>query len=341
VAENMKKVRIGMIGAGVHATNMLYHSLEHLKEQIEKVAVCDLKEKRAQDVAKHFGFDKAYIDYGQMIEKEDLDGVIICLNAKLHPPVVLDCLERGVDVLVEKPISITVEEAREIEETAKEQKRIVMVEHQKRYSKAYTKAMELVKNEDFGDIVMIETKMHGRPYETLFNLFVEWHIHNIDIVRAFAGDVKTVTAVQKEIAANRAAIAILLEFENDAVGTLSWGTEGGFGRFSERLEVVGSNWKGVIVENAHDVMYYDHNRSDYYNHNTAKVWKHDWLPMHENFTHALDGYVGIIQRFAECIETREQGVPNATDERKALEVIHEILKQLHIPVDWRYVPSAF
>jgi UDP-N-acetylglucosamine 3-dehydrogenase len=337
----MKKVRIGMIGAGVHATNMLYASLEHLNERIEKVAVCDLKEDRARANAKQFGFDKVYTDYRQMIAKEQLDGVIVCLNAKLHPPTVLDCLKGGVDVLVEKPISITVEEAREIEETAEKYNRIVMVEHQKRYSKAYLKAMDLVKQPDFGDIVMIETKMHGRPYETLTNLFLEWHIHNIDIVRAFGGDVKTVQAVQKGIATNRVAIAILLEFENGAVATLNWGSEGGFGRFSERLEVVGSQWRGVIVENARDVTYYDHNRTDYYSHNTAKVWKHDWWPMHENFTHALDGYVGIIQRFAECIETREVGVPSATDERKALEVIHEIFKQLNIPVDWRYVSSAF
>ena len=63
--------------------------------------------------------------------------------------------------------------------------------------------------------------------------------------------------------------------------------------------------------------------------------------MHENFTHALDGYVGIIQRFAESIVTREQGAPSATDERKVLEVIHEVLQQLNIPVDWRYVSSAF
>jgi len=337
----VKKVRIGVIGAGVHATNMLYPCFEHLQDQIETVAVCDLKKARAQANAKRFGFDQVYTEYPQMIEKEELDGVIVCLNAKLHPPVVLDCLERGVDVLVEKPMSITVEDARKIEEAAKKYGRMVMVEHQKRCSKAYLKAMEFVKSEEFGEVVMIETKMHGRPYETLFNLFVEWHIHNMDITLAFGGDVKTVKAVQKSLAPNRAAIAILLEFEKGAVATVNWGSEGGFGRFSERFEVVGSNWRGVIVENARDVTYYDHNRTDYYSHNTVKVWKHDWWPMHENFTHALDGYVGIIQRFAESIVSREQGAPSATDERKVLEVIHEVLKQLNIPVDWRYVSSAF
>lgn len=220
-----------------------------------------------------------------------------------------------------------------IESVASDNKRIVMVEHQKRYSTAYNRAMDIVRSKEFGSITMIESKMHGRPYVSLFNCLIEWQIHNIDIVRAFAGDVKNLKAVKNSIAENRAAIAILLEFESGAVGTLNWGTEGGFGRYCERLEIVGSNWKGVIVENARDVIYYDHN--------VGQVWRPDWQPIHNNFTHALDGYVGVIKKFAECINTREEGKPNATDERKDLEIIYEIRRQLDIPFDWRYTPSEF
>jgi predicted dehydrogenase len=226
-----------------------------------------------------------------------------------------------------------VEEAMEIEKVVKDTRKIVMVEHMKRYSTAYKRAMDIVNSKDFWSIVMIESKMHGRPYVSLFNCLIEWQIHNIDIVRAFGGDVKNLKAVKKQIAENRAAIAVLLEFENGVVGTLNWGTEGGFGRYCERLEIVGSNWKGVIVENTRDVIYYDHN--------IGQVWRPDWQPVHDNFIHALDGYVGIIGKFIECINTRKQAGPTATDERKNLEIIHEIRKQLNIPFDWRYTPSEF
>jgi predicted dehydrogenase len=337
----MDRVRIGMIGAGVHATNMLYPSLDHLRGRIEKAAVCDLVEERAREAARHFGFLKTYTDYRRMLEEARLDGVIVCLNGRAHPPVVLDCLERGVDVLVEKPMAITVEEARAIEELAGREGRIVMVEHQKRYSKAYRLAMELVREPEFGALQMIECKMHGKPYDTLFNLFVEWHIHGIDLVRAFAGDIRAVTAAQRPIAANRAAIAVLLEFESGAVGTLNFGSEGGFGRFCERLELVGDNWRGVIVENARDVIAYHHGTDEYYPRNTCREWRQDWLPTHANFTHDVDGYVGIIERFAGCILTREPGAPDARDERKALEAVYEILGQLGIPADWRYVESWY
>jgi len=78
----MSKARIGMIGAGVHATNMLYPSLEHLADLVERVAVCDLVESKAATAARNYGFERTHTDYRRMLEDERLDGVIVCLNAK-------------------------------------------------------------------------------------------------------------------------------------------------------------------------------------------------------------------------------------------------------------------
>lgn len=337
----MDPIRIGMIGAGVHSTNMLYPSLEHQGDAIRAVAVCDKREERARFAAKQFGFDRSYVGYEEMIEKEALDAVIICLNGGLHPKAVSDCLSSGLDVLVEKPLATTVEAARSIEEQVAQTGRILMVEHQKRYSQAYQYARQLIRDRDFGEITMVECKMHGKPYETIFNLFAEWHIHGIDLVQAFAGDIVGVKASMQQLAPNRAAIAVVLEFESGAVGTMSLGSEGGFGRFCERLEVIGNRWKGVYVENARDVVFYDHSTNDLMVRNTSLEWRQDWLPIHANFTHALDGYVGIIQQFVKSVRTREQASPSATDERKALEVIFEILSQLGVPADWKYVASDY
>ena len=330
----MKKKKIAIIGAGIHSSNMLLPSFASLNEYVIQTAVCDRDEIKAQNAAKQYGFDRYYTDYIGMLEKEALDGVVICVNGKHHPKIVLDCIRHGVDVLVEKPMALTVEEALELEEAAKTEKRILMVEHQKRYSTAYNKALAIVKQKEFGDITMIESKAHAaHNYASHFNCFVEWNIHNIDIVRAFAGEVKQLKAVKNAITEKRAAIAVLLEFESGAVGTLNWGTEGGFGRFNERLEIVGSALRGVVVENARDVYYY--------NENQATSWKPDWRPIHDNFTHVMDGYVGIMRSFLESIDTRNQGHPSAYDERKALEIIHEIRTQLGFPMDWSPTASKY
>jgi len=324
----MNKVRVAMIGAGTHATNALFPSLNFISD-IEKVAVCDLRSDLAREVSKRFGFSKFYTDYKEMLTKEKVDGVIVCINAKAHPPVVKECLKLGTNVLVEKPASITPDESREILEVARKTGKFVMVDHQKRQATAYLKAMDIIRKEEFGDIVMIESKQHGYSYESLFNCLIELQIHNIDIIRAFGGEIVKVKAVQNKIAYNRAAIALLLEFKNGVVGTTHIGTEGGRGAYCEKLEIVGTNGRGVIVENVRKVTYYKEN--------DAYVWQPDWMPHVRNATLVLDGYVGNIKHFCESIQTGKEPVPNIYDEMKTLEVIFDICEQLNIPPKWSAV----
>ena len=150
--ENTKKYfRIGFVGAGTHANNMLYPSLTFLDDfEVERVAVCDLSEERARKTASNFGVAHVYTNHQDMFAKEKLDGVVVCINAKGHPPVVRDALQADLDVFCEKPTSITVEESEELAELSRKTGRFVMVDHQKRSATAYRKALEIVKSPSFG-----------------------------------------------------------------------------------------------------------------------------------------------------------------------------------------------
>ena len=322
-----KHFRLGFVGAGTHANNMLYPSLSFLDEfEVERVAICDLVEEKARKTAAAFGVAKAYTNHQEMFEKETLDGVVVCINAKGHPPVVRDALNAGIDVFCEKPTSITVEESEELAQLSQKTGRFVMVDHQKRRSTAYSKAMEIVNSPSFGKVTMVEAKMHGHIYDNLFNCMMEWQIHNIDIVRAFAGDVTEIIARMCRLTDNRASIAILLTFENGAVATLNWGSEGGWGRFCERVEVIGSNNEAVIVENVRHVIHYKEDDS--------KEWAPNWFPISMSQTPIIDGYVDNLREFMNCVLERRQPVPNIEDEVKALQVIYEIADQLGIPAEW-------
>ncbi|GAK56927.1 oxidoreductase domain protein [Candidatus Vecturithrix granuli] len=326
--DKKKYFRIGFVGAGTHANNMLYPSLTFLDDfEVERVAVCDLSEEKARKVASNFGVAHVYTNHQEMFAKEKLDGVVVCINAKGHPPVVRDALQADLDVFCEKPTSITVEESEELAELSRKTGRFVMVDHQKRRATAYQKALEIVKSPSFGKVTMVEAKMHGHIYDNLFNCMMEWQIHNIDIVRAFAGDVKEIVARMCRLADNRASIAILLTFENGAVATLNWGSEaGGKGRFCERIEVVGSNDEAVIVENVRHVIHYKEDES--------KEWAPNWVPILKNQTTVIDGYVGNLREFMNCVLERRQPVPNIEDEVRALRVIYAIAEQLGIPAEW-------
>jgi myo-inositol 2-dehydrogenase / D-chiro-inositol 1-dehydrogenase len=326
--DNEKKhFKIGFVGAGTHANNMLYPSLSFLDEfEVERVAVCDRFEEKARKTASAFGVANVYTNHQEMFAKEPLDGVVVCINAQGHPPVVRDALQAGIDVFCEKPTSITVEESEELAELARNTGRFVMVDHQKRRSTAYRKALEIVRSPSFGKVTMVEAKMHGHLYDNLFNCMMEWQLHNIDIVRAFAGDVQEIIARLCRLADNRASIAILLTFENGAVATLNWGSEAGWGRFCERVEVIGSNHEAVIVENVRHVIHYKADEST--------EWAPNWIPILMNQTTILDGYVGNLREFMNCVLERRQPVPNIDDEVRALRVIYTIAEQLGIPPEW-------
>ncbi|MGO9308834.1 MAG: Gfo/Idh/MocA family protein [Spirochaetia bacterium] len=322
-----KRFRVGFVGAGTHATNMLYPALTYLDDfEIERVAVCDLVKEKAQRIASMYGVGKVYTDHRKMFESEKLDGVVVCINAAGHPPVLKDALKAGVDVFSEKPTSITVEDSEEISQIAKASKRFVMVDHQKRRSSAYQKAMEIVTSPSFGRVTMIESKMHGHIYDNLFNCMMEWQIHNIDIVRAFGGEIGEIVARMCRLSPNRASIAILLQFKGGAVATLNWGSEAGWGRFCERVEIVGSEHEAVIVENARHLIHYKQDQST--------EWAPNWFPITKSQTPFIDGYVANLREFMDCVLERRAPSPDIGDEVEALRAIYEIARQLGIERKW-------
>src|SRR5678815_3869825 len=103
---NDRRVRIGFIGCGSHSLRNIYACLQFLP--IELVATCDLDGAKAAAYARQFGAPSSYTDYKIMLEKEQLDAVLVVTGydnkgRPLYPPVACACLERGVHVWMEKP----------------------------------------------------------------------------------------------------------------------------------------------------------------------------------------------------------------------------------------------
>lgn len=110
-------LKVGIIGCGniftMHATSCHYLKTASL------VGVCDVKKERADRAAKKYGV-KAYYDYKEFIDNEKLDVVHICVPHYLHPIISKYALERGINVLCEKPMAIKYEDALENVHIAKE-----------------------------------------------------------------------------------------------------------------------------------------------------------------------------------------------------------------------------
>ena len=107
----MKKVRIGIVGAGNIATNAHMPAYAAC-DKAEIAAVADLNLERAETFAKRFGIPHAYASVEEMLEHEDIDAVDICTWNCGHAPVAIAAANAGKHILCEKPFADSLEQDR-------------------------------------------------------------------------------------------------------------------------------------------------------------------------------------------------------------------------------------
>src|SRR5438093_1399274 len=120
----MQKVRVGVVGLG-WVSQVFHLPLLSKFEDVELVAVCDKNKEQARFISERFNLPKFYTGYEEFFEKEELDAVIVCTSTDAHCAITKAALEKGRDVFVEKPIARLYNEAVEMAESAKLNKRIL------------------------------------------------------------------------------------------------------------------------------------------------------------------------------------------------------------------------
>jgi len=184
----MKKVRVGVVGIGYlgkfHAEK--YRNLS----DCELVALVDVIEERARQQAIHFGTD-AFLDYREIYDR--VDAVSIVVPTSLHYKVAKDFLTMGIDVLVEKPIAVTFEEAMDLVETARRSGSILQVGHLERFNPAIVSLKERLNNPMFIESHRISPFIErGADVDVVLDLM----IHDIDIILDFVkSEIKDIHAV--------------------------------------------------------------------------------------------------------------------------------------------------
>jgi len=128
------------------------------------VAVCDAFEPNLIEGARHVqathGEVRTYVDYREMLEREDLDIVVIATPDHLHAPIAMAAARAGADCYVEKSVTNDVEETFELERVLEETGRIVQVGFQALQDHVHEQARRVVANGIIGDVRTIETFLH-------------------------------------------------------------------------------------------------------------------------------------------------------------------------------------
>lgn len=144
--------KIGIVGAGIIGKS--HSTAINNNPDCCLVAVCDTIEERASELAKEHNA-KVFTDYKKMHEETKLDAVILNLPHFLHHDVAVWFLEHGVNVLVEKPMAMSVSECEAMIEAAKKSGAKLAIGHVQRYYQAYNEVKKLIENGKYGKLCMI------------------------------------------------------------------------------------------------------------------------------------------------------------------------------------------
>jgi predicted dehydrogenase len=148
------RIRLGVIGAGARAQELMEAAQAHPGAEI--VAVCDAYTGRAERArARTGGRATIHGDGREVLARNDVDAVIVGTPDHLHKTFSIAALDAGKDVYVEKPMTYTIEEGREVVQAVKRTGRVLQVGSQGISSALDNKARELVRGGKLGQVTMI------------------------------------------------------------------------------------------------------------------------------------------------------------------------------------------
>lgn len=154
----MKKVRIGVIGAGWWATSAHIPAIKS-HPCAELIAVQSREKAKAQRIARDFGARHACTTLQEILAIKELDGVIVSSTPNVHYAQARAALDRGLHVLIEKPMTFTADEARELVESAARHKLHLLVSCPWHFTAHGIEARRLIHSSTLGEIKMISVLM--------------------------------------------------------------------------------------------------------------------------------------------------------------------------------------
>ncbi len=199
----LSTIKFGLVGAGGIAQT--YSGAFGMTRSSTLVAVADVRREAAEALAQAHEA-RAYADYREMIESEQLHAVIVSTPPQTHPEICIELMERGLHVLCEKPLAIDSSSARRMLEAAERCEVKFTMASKFRYVDDVLRAKAIVTSGILGDIILLENTFAGHvdmksrwnsdPEISGGGVLIDNGTHSVDIVRYFLGPLSEVQAVE-------------------------------------------------------------------------------------------------------------------------------------------------
>jgi len=303
----LKKLGVAVIGTGFWGKNQtrVFSQLACA----ELVCICDANETAAKAVGAQFNVPYTN-NVDELLSRKDVEAVTICTPTTTHKQVATQALNAGKHVLVEKPMTNTVSEGRELLILAEKQGLRIMPGHIERFNPAVTRLKHLVDKGELGNVMLLLARRVGRWPERIGDVGVvrDTAIHDIDLARyIFKDDVDTVYARTGSMRHSKEDYAeIMLKFKNGGTAFIdaNWLTP----RKTRTLVVTGSEATVQLDYITQEMVVEDIEK-------TVKLNVEKKEPLTLELTH-----------FAESILNDKTFAVNGTDGLRAVEICEGVLQ---------------
>ncbi len=318
----MNKLKFALIGTGGIAQT--YAQAFQQSNCCQLIAVADINQDSAKAFAEPFGA-KYFDNYEKLAENTELDAVIVATPPNTHPEIAMYFMRKGVHVLCEKPLCLSVAEARAMIETAAASNVTFTMATKFRYCEDVVKAKSIIASGVLGEIVQFENAFTAkvdmsRRWNSVKEIagggvLIDNGTHSVDIIRYFLGAIREVLAVETSGTQNLAVdenVKLLAKTANGVVATvdLTWGINKELPNF---ISVYGTNGTLHIGW-----------RESKYRLNSSP----DWMVFGTGYD-KVQAFRAKIENFRNAILGREELLIKPEDALASVEVIEAAYKSLN------------
>jgi len=329
----LSRLRIGWIGCGTHANEMLLPQITRFATTI--AALCDVDEARLNATGDRFGIAPAnrLNQWQALLARDDIDAVVVAAGPQIHFEVAMAAVERRLPVFIEKPPAATAADAERLARAAEAAGVPVVVGFMKRYSTANRIAANVVHAAEFGtpasflgEYMTAPTYFVGNPDYTGF--YLHHCVHYFDLVPHLMGEVASISSRRHELAPGKLLLHVDFRFVSGGIGTLVLGTHQSRGTPMEWWQVMADHQR-VEVRNVHEVRYYRATPFKVADPAATLLPTQDTLVWEPNLTVAANedhkGYYALFADFLATLRGEKVTIPTAADGARAMRLMETAL----------------
>ncbi|MGV8938503.1 MAG: Gfo/Idh/MocA family protein [Allorhizobium sp.] len=329
-------LKIGWIGCGIHATQMLLPQL--VRHDVQIAALCDIDGKRLADAGRQFGVTALTNDVETLLATPGIDAVGMAVGPDQHLAFGKAALERGLAVFMEKPPSGTAAGARELLAASEKANKPLLLGFMKRYSAGNKMAANIVRSGRFGEVLGLTGYYMTAPGYFVGNVdytgfFLHHCVHYMDLVSHLVSPVRSISARKVEKTPGRVLFHVGFEFECGAIGNIAMGTIQSRGAPVERIELMGDHQR-IEVDNVIDIRW--HRNPPFKIDDPAATLSDevDTLTWRPNFTAAANedpkGYYSLLSDVVPALGGAETAAPTIADGVIAMERLETMRRALDL-----------